>query len=33
MEIVDSMAYWEGDELRVFGDRERDDFTTAALVQ
>ena len=33
VEIVGRMAYWEGDELRAFGDRERDDFTTAALVQ
>ena len=33
VEIVGRMAYWEGDKLRAFGDRERDDFTTAALVQ
>ena len=32
-EVVDGMAYWDGDELRAFGDRERDDFTTAALAQ
>ena len=33
MEIVDSMAYWDGDKLVVFGDRDRDELATLAWSQ
>ena len=33
MEIVDSMAYWEGDKLVVFGDRDRDELAMLAWSQ
>ena len=28
MEIVDSMAYWDGDNLVVFGDRDKQEWST-----
>ncbi len=31
MEIVDSMAYWDGNDLVVWGDREQDDLAVLAL--
>ena len=31
MDIVDSMAYWDGDDLVVWGDREQDDLALVAL--
>lgn len=31
MEIVDSMAYWEGDNLVVFGDRDKQEWSALGL--
>ena len=33
MEVVDGMAYWEGDKLVVFGDRDRDELAMLAWSQ
>ncbi len=33
MEIVDGMAYWDGDDLIVFGDRDKFEFAALALSQ
>ena len=33
MEIVDGMAYWDGDKLVVFGDRDRDELAMLAWSQ
>ena len=33
MDIVDGMAYWEGDQLVVFGDRDKHEFATLGMAE
>ena len=33
MDVVDDMAYWDGDNLVVFGDRDQDEWTNLGLSQ
>ena len=33
MDVVDDMAYWDGDNLVVYGDRDRDEWATLGLSQ
>ena len=33
MEIVDDMAYWDGDDLVVFGDRDKHEWSMMGLSQ
>ncbi len=33
MDVVDDMAYWDGDNLVVFGDRDQDQWATLGLSQ